>query len=116
MAFRCPYKLKSGAKQEGLDHPENVDSFKRDLLEGNWEFEGRDDPVVFWREGDTLYISEGHHRINAALEIGQENGDWSHLEKFLECGKCVPGTPPKNNIGRFPTRGWWSWFLECLGI
>jgi hypothetical protein len=114
-AIRCPYRLRTAAAQTGLDYPDRVDHFKQRMRDGRWDFEGLGKSLVYWRDRKTVYVSDGHHRINAAFEIGQETGDWSYLEKLLQYGKLEPGLPPRSNRRRFPTRGWWSRFLERLG-
>ena len=116
MAFRCPYKIKTGSAQIGLRDPDQVDTFKREMLEGRWDYEGLGKHLVYWREGNTIYVSDGHHRVNAALEIGWETGDWNYLDRLLEYGKQEPDLPPPGNIGRFSTRRWWSRLLDRMGI
>lgn len=115
MWHRCPYKLRSGMRQPGLREDANVDHFKAIMLAGQWDFAGQGKGFVYWREGNTVWVSEGHHRTNAALEIGRANGDWSFLDRLLEYGSCVVGSPPPANRSRFPTRRWWSSLLLWLG-
>jgi hypothetical protein len=115
MWWRCPYLLRSGVWQTGLRHPELVDEFKRRMLDGEWEFEQQGKSFVYWQEGRTVWIGEGHHRANAALELGRETGDWQFLERLLENGKREAGTPPSRNRSRFPTRSWWSSLALWLG-
>lgn len=102
--------------QPGLRDPAQVDTYKRLMLAGQWDFTGQGKSLVYWRDGNTVYISEGHHRVNAALEIGWETGDWSYLDRLLEYGSREEGLPPRGNISRFPTRSWWSRWLEWLGL
>src|SRR5437899_12713190 len=99
----------------GLENPDQVDRFRQEMREGRWDFEGQGKSLVYWSDGNTIYVSEGHHRINAALEIGHETGDWSYLEKLLQYGTLEPGLPPQKNRRRFPTRTWWSRLLARLG-
>jgi hypothetical protein len=115
MWHRCPYWLRSGVRQTGLRFYEAVDSFKTLMLAGQWDFVGQGKSFVFWQQGKTVWIAEGHHRANAALEIGRASGDWSYLHRLLEHGKREPGAPPPRNRGRFPTRKWWSTWLLWLG-
>jgi hypothetical protein len=112
---RCPYRLRSGVRQTGLRAPDKVDHFKGLMLAGQWDFAGQGKSFVYWQRGDTVWISEGHRRANAALEIGRASGDWTYLRRLLEHGKREPGWPPYRNRGRFPTRSWWSSFLSWLG-
>jgi len=85
------------------------------MLGGEWDFEGQGASFVYWQQGRTVWVGEGHHRANAALEIGQASGDWSYLHRLLEHGTCEPSVPPPANRGRFPTRGWLSRLLTILG-
>jgi filamentous hemagglutinin len=112
---RCPYRLRSGTRQAGLRHPDLVDRFKALMLANEWDFQGQGSTFVYWRDGRTVWVSEGHHRANAALEIGRASGDWSYLDRLLEHGKREPDLPPPANRGRFPTRGWLSRCLTMLG-
>ena len=65
------------------------------MLAGEWDFEGRGVTFVFWQEGRTVWISEGHHRANAALEIGRKIGDWRFLLLAIAIRKSgEPGLPP----------------------
>jgi hypothetical protein len=113
---RCPFRLKSAVRQTRLRRPHDVDRFKQLMRAGQWDFERRADSLVFWRCEQTIYISEGHHRVNAALELGEETGDWSYLDRLISHGKLEAGLPPSSDVGRFPTRRWWSRLLGMLGL
>jgi hypothetical protein len=115
MWHRCPYRLRSGVRQTGLRAPAAVDHFKALMLGGRWDFVGEGKSFVYWQQGNTVWISEGHHRANAALEIGRASGDWSYLSRLLEHGKREPGWPPYRNRGPFVTRSWWSSLLLRFG-
>ena len=101
--------------QSALRDPGKVDIYKRLMLGGHWDFAGQGQSFVFWKQGRTVWVAEGHHRMNAALEIGRESGDWSFLHRLLEYGSYQPYLPPPRNRGWFPTRGFWSWCLAVLG-
>ena len=116
MRHGCPYVLKSALSQTGLREPEKVDEFKKLMLDGAWDFEGQGKTFVYWQEGTTIFISEGHTRANAALEIGNTTGDWRYLEQLILHGKREPRLPPPRQVGRFPTRSLWSRILEILGL
>ena len=115
MWHRCPYRLRSGTRQSALRDKPSVDHFKAVMLAGQWDFATRGMSFVYWRRGHIVWISEGHHRANAALEIGRTSGDWSFLHRLFEHGKREPGEPPRGNRGLFPTRRWWSSWLLWLG-
>src|SRR3954447_8686188 len=112
---RCPYRLRSGTRPLGLRNLEVVDRYKAKMLAGEWDFAERGATFVFWQEGRTVWVSEGHHRANAALEIGREMNDWTFLERLLQNGRREPGLLPMANRGRFPTRSWFSRWLTFLG-
>lgn len=102
-------------RQAGLRDNARVDHFKAIMLAGQWDFADRGKSFVYWQQGNTIWISEGHHRANAALEIGRASGDWSFLDRLLEHGLRMDGPAPHGNRGRFPTRQWWSSMLLWLG-
>jgi hypothetical protein len=113
---RGPFRLRSGVRQTGLRDFAKVDRFKEDMFAGRWDFAGRGRSFIFWRQGSTIYVAEGHHRACAAWEIGKERGDWSLLANLIEHGRQEPGLPPRRDRGRFPTRGLWSRLLAWLGF
>lgn len=116
MGHRCPYKLRSGMRQTGLSDYAKVDRYKALMLADQWDFAGSGQSFVFWRQGNTVWIADGHHRANAALEIGRESGDWSYLYRLLDHGKWEPYAPPPSDRNLFPTRWWWwSSLLLWLG-
>ncbi len=115
MWHRCPYRLRSGMRQAGPRSPDAVEHFKALMLGGQWDFAGRGESFAYWKRGNTVWVSEGHHRANAALEIGRVSGDWSYLRRLLEHGTRWPGSPPYRNRGPFGTRSWWSSLLLRIG-
>jgi len=114
MWHRCPYRLRSGFRQAALRNPQQVDQIKELMLKGKWDFKDRGHALAYWRDGRTVWIGDGHHRVNAALEIGRSTGDWSYLDRLLEFGIQSPDLPPKADRCRFPTRGWLSWLLMLM--
>jgi len=102
-------------RQPRLRDDARVDQFKAIMLADQWDFAGRGQSFVYWRQGEAVWISDGHHRANAALEIGRESGDWSYLHLLLEHGSWQPDLPPTGNVGLFPARRWWSSWLLWLG-
>jgi hypothetical protein len=115
MWHRCPYKLRSGIRQAALLDNAKVDRYKDIMLDGQWAFAGTGQSFVYWRQGSTVWISDGHHRANAALEIGRESGDWSCLHLLLDHGKQEIDDPPLADCRMFPARRWWSYWLLWLG-
>jgi hypothetical protein len=115
MWHRCPYKLRSGMRQTGLLDEARIDRYKALMLAGQWDFAGSGQSFVFWRQGNTVWIADGHHRTNAALEIGRESGDWSYLHLLLDHGKQEIEDPTPRNRRMFPARRWWSYWLLWLG-
>jgi hypothetical protein len=87
------------------------------MRNGEWDFSpDRPDRIVYYRDDwGTIHIADGHKRVNAALELGSETGDWSYLGRLLESGKRE-AVPPPATSARFPTRSWWSRFLDWLGL
>jgi len=115
MGRRCPYRLRSVVRLIGLRRPGAVEAFTALMLGGQWDFAGQGKSFVYFQRRNTVWITEGHHRANAALEIGRASGDWSCLHRLLAHGKREPGWPPYRNRAHFPTREWWSSLLLRLG-
>ena len=115
MWHRCPYRLRTGFRQRGLKRPDLVDVYKAQMLAGEWDYSGRGNTFIYWRQDRMVWVGEGHHRANAALEIGRETGDWSYLHRLLEFGRCDPGMPPSADRRPFPARSWLCWWLLILG-
>ncbi|HUG89352.1 MAG TPA: hypothetical protein VML55_00875 [Planctomycetaceae bacterium] len=108
-------RIRSGMGQTLLSKPELVDQIKRDMLVGEFRFESPEARIFGWKDArGTHYISEGHHRVVAALELDWESGDRSHLDRLLACGIWQPSPPPKNR--RLPTRSLWSRLLYRIGF
>ena len=65
------------------------------MLSGNYKFLedcGRIGGYI--DEAGNYYIGEGHHRMNAAMEIFEETGDASFVNQLLENGLWTPKKPP----------------------
>jgi hypothetical protein len=84
-----------------------VERYKALMLSGAWDFTGQGKSFVYFRWRTIVWITEGHHRTNAALEIGRVSRDWSYLQRLLAHGKHEPGLPPYSDRGLFPARRWW---------
>lgn len=78
-----------------------VDQIKADMLAEEFEFEtergrilGRND------KRGRYYISDGHHRVVAALELYKETGDCSYLDRLLELFRRIdPATGEVDVVG-----------------
>lgn len=96
-----------------LTKPETVDQIKEDMLAGRYDYQSRTGQIGGWRDSrGNYYIGEGHHRINAALEIYWETGDREPLDRLLRNGDWKDSKPPKNR--RLPTRSFWTRVLYIL--
>ena len=82
-------RIRSGIGQTLLSKPELVSRIKRDMLAGEFRFEAPESGICGWRDKKgTYHISEGHHRVVAALEIYWESGERFYL---IVCSNVVPG-------------------------
>ena len=112
--IRLP-RIRSGIGQTLLPQPERVDQIKEAMRTGSFRFESVEGRLFGWKDAKgTYYISEGHHRVVAALELYSEDGDRFHLDRLLDCGLWRRSRPPKNR--RLPTRSFWSRFLYRIGL
>jgi filamentous hemagglutinin len=75
--------------QKGLlpERSEQIDDFKRRMKDGSFKYDDyRQISGLYHEPSDTYFISEGHHRLAAALEIAQERGDWSFFNRLIQKG------------------------------
>lgn len=85
------------------------------MLAGRFRYDSPEGRIAGWRDAaENYYINEGHHRINAALEIRRETGDRLPLDLLLAHGLWEETAPPARH--RLPTRSWWSRMLYRLGM
>jgi filamentous hemagglutinin len=95
--------------------PKDIEGIKVDMLAGLFHYERADARLRGWlSDKGAYYIGEGHHRVNAALEIFWETGDRTCLERLLEHGHWREGAPEDST--RLLTRRVWSRILSWLGL
>jgi hypothetical protein len=85
-----------------LRNPAQVDRMKDDMLNGNYRFNDLDGIItgVIDKKG-VVHLSEGQHRMNAALEIFEETGSPEYVRRLLETARrgvngrshLAPGEP-----------------------
>jgi hypothetical protein len=75
------------------------------MLNGNYRFQSEEGIIGGWLDdAGNYYIGEGHHRMNAALQIFEETGDPTYVNGLLTHGRWDPGPPPPSQIGPLPRR------------
>ena len=61
-------------------------------------------------KNNTLYITDGHHRVVAATIKGMQTGDYSILQKLIDNGFALKTISNVNSSGlsfsKFPIK-WW---------
>ena len=76
--------------QKGFTTPEkrkSVGDHKAKMLAGEFDYAHMDRiSGLYNRNTNTFYVSEGHTRLSAALEIAREKGDWSYFKKLIQSG------------------------------
>ena len=60
----------------------------------------------------TYYLTDGHHRVNAALEIWWETGNRDCLDRLIAAGAWHRRKPESSY--RLPTRTMWSRLLSLF--
>jgi hypothetical protein len=107
-------RIRSAEEQAVLPRSTTIDQLKLDMLTGRFRYESWEGQISGWIDKETYFISEGHHRVNAALEIYWETGDRSYLDRLLEHGRWSPATPPRSRV--LPTRRLVSKILKYFGL
>jgi RHS repeat-associated protein len=90
-----------------LRTPAKVDQIKADMLAGKYGYEAPEGIFsgVVDKNG-VIHITEGQHRMNAALEIFEESGNATHVEQLLDSARrgldgrtyLVPGEAPVGSL------------------
>ena len=71
--------------QFGVDRNKSQ-KIKESMKSGNYVFEKDSNRVGFEIFNNVFYITEGHHRIQAALELWKETKDYSFVDKLIQNG------------------------------
>lgn len=74
------YELKM--TQSGIDRIK-VDQLKNSMKSNSFDFTINSNRIGFEVFNNTFYITEGHHRMHAALEIWKETNDYSFVEGLI---------------------------------
>ncbi|MCW2482551.1 hypothetical protein J5224_26125, partial [Candidatus Symbiopectobacterium sp. NZEC135] len=73
--------------QTGLRNPEQVDFIKNDMLNGRFLYSEPKGIIAGYVDNNgRYYISEGNHRMVAAMEIYKETGDSTFINNLLKNG------------------------------
>lgn len=96
---------------------DSVEGLKNKMLTGEFDYSLADRVSgLYNRSTNTFYVSEGHTRMSAALEIAREKGDWSYFKKLIQSGYWdETDTIPKETYA-LPMRMNLFNFIGCLRI
>ena len=98
-------RIQSGIGQTGFREPETIANIKADMQNGRFRFEDPRGQIAGWRDAQgNYYLGEGHHRMAAAMEIFEETGDPSNVNRLLENGHWTPVERPPAGVGPLPRR------------
>src|SRR3954467_8226628 len=112
-----PAHVRLRSYQTGLRNPAVVDSIKAAMRAGRFDFALEVARLDGWRDDrGTYYINDGNHRMVAALEVERETGDPWAVHALLEHGRWVTqGSPPAGHRP-MPSRRWWGWLRNQVGL
>jgi hypothetical protein len=63
---------------------DKVDSIKKDMMLNQYNFKLDDNKIGCEVNNNIYFIGEGHHRMQAALEIWKESNDYSNVENLIK--------------------------------
>lgn len=69
----------------------------------------------FIDKAGTVYITEGHHRVAAALEILNETGNMEPFKQLLKSGLIEAVETAPAGARPMPSRSWWEGLRNTLG-
>ena len=71
-----------------LRNPGQVDEIKKDMLSGRFDFDSPEGIIAGIEDSKgRIHITEGQHRMNAALEIFEETGNPRFVHRLLEAAR-----------------------------
>lgn len=68
-------KFNIKSTQDFIDR-NKVNSIKESMLRGEYKFDVPNNIIACYTKDNIYYITEGHHRMSAALSIWKETGNW----------------------------------------
>jgi RHS repeat-associated protein len=106
---RLAANLQIRATQQGFRDPGNITIYKAAMLDDRFDFSSLEGRIGGFRTLDgTYYVGEGHHRMEAALEILAESGDDRAVRSLLTNGVWTEvSSPPSGST-------LWSTLAESL--
>jgi DNA-directed RNA polymerase beta' subunit len=91
--------------QVGLRNPTQIDSIKHDMINEIYDFKKIDNIIAGYVDSKgNYYVTEGHHRMVAAMEIYKETGNASYVKKLLSNGKWTEIKKPPIDARPLPKR------------
>lgn len=103
--------------QRGFRDPGQIDQIKTDMLSGNYRFSSPEGIIAGVRDRSGVYhVTEGHHRMAAALEIHRSNGDRSFVDRLLQHGRWSSRTSAPHDSRPMPARDWLGNLRNIMGF
>ena len=90
-----------------LRNPAQIDQIKADMLSGNYRFNSPEGIIAGVEDlHGVIHLTEGQHRMNAALEIFEQTRNPQYLNQLLDASRSgwngrsylVPGNPPAYSV------------------
>jgi hypothetical protein len=98
-------RIRSGIGQRGFREPESIARIKADMQNGRFRFEADEGRIAGYRDPQgNYYITEGHHRMAAAMEIFEETGNPANVNRLLENGLWTSVERAPAGAGPLPRR------------
>ena len=65
---------------------QKVNSIKKSMMSNEYNFDIDSNKIAYEMTNGIYYITEGHHRMQAALEIWKENGNYECVRNLIKNG------------------------------
>ncbi len=112
--YERPDVLILSGSQNVVDRVNDIEAFKRDMLEERFLFESSEGRIGghYHERRRIFFVGEGHHRLAAALEIAKETGDWRPFRRLLRHGLWQKTDRIPDLHHRLPVRSTWGNYLS----
>lgn len=91
--------------QVGLGKPEKVDYYKQMMRDGTFKFDKEEYIIAGFKDSKGIYyVSEGNHRMVAAIELYNETGSAKYIEGLVKNGRWDYNANYSGSKFRIPMR------------
>jgi len=103
--------------QKGLRNPALVKDLVVAMKNGTFDFKAARGIIAGYKDAKGIYyVSEGHHRMAAAVEVFKKTGNAGPITKLLQNGRWTSVVEAPAGARPLPSTEWWGAFRNWIGF